>query len=153
MLAVLSCERREVVAGSLRDWEMFCQSDGLHESRKNYKEVSGSFRDGEPLNRMEFFDENNRVRAEWIKWIYNKLWIISSRNKITILHMQSLALQYWQKIISKYDWLDEVRSLTTKWDRSSVSDFLLKRVFVKLSSNSLTVRLEFSANYLTQVRR
>ena len=73
MLAVLSSEKREVVARSLADWEKFCQSDGLTESRKNYKEVSGSFRSGEPINRMEFFDENNRVRAEWIKWIYNKL--------------------------------------------------------------------------------
>ena len=62
-----------MVVRSLGDWELFCQSDGLHESWKNYKEVSGSFRDGEPLNRLEFFDENNRVRAEWIKWIYNKL--------------------------------------------------------------------------------
>lgn len=73
MLAVLSREAREVVAASLRDWENFCQSDGLHESRKNYNEVIGSFQEGEPINRMEFFDENNRVRAEWIKWIYNKL--------------------------------------------------------------------------------
>ena len=73
MLATLACEKREVVSRSLRDWELFCQADGLHESRKNYEEVRGSFQDGEPLSRREFFDENNRVRAEWIKWIYNKL--------------------------------------------------------------------------------
>ena len=73
MLATLACEKREVVSRSLGDWELFCQADGLHESRKNYEEVRGSFQDGEPLSRREFFDENNRVRAEWIKWIYNKL--------------------------------------------------------------------------------
>ena len=73
VLALLSRQDRKTVLGALEDWQEFCQSDGLYESRRNYQEVSGYFEDGEPRNKLEFFDENDRARAEWIKWIYNKL--------------------------------------------------------------------------------
>ena len=73
VLAVLSRQDGQTVLGALEDWLKFCQSDGLHESWRNYQEVSGSFENGEPRNKLEFFDENGQARAEWIKWIYSKL--------------------------------------------------------------------------------
>ena len=73
MLAVISREGSETVAKSLKDWQRFCQSDGLHESRANYQDVARSFHNGELINKLEFFDQNGGVRQEWIKWIYNKL--------------------------------------------------------------------------------
>ena len=73
VLAVLSRQDRQTVLRALEDWREFCQSDRLHESRRNYQEVSSSFENGEPRNKLEFFDEKDQARAEWVKWIYSKL--------------------------------------------------------------------------------
>ena len=72
-MAVISRQSGEVVRRSLEDWARLCDSDGLHETRRSYEDIRSSFEDGEPREKLEFFDENNCVRKEWIQWIYNKL--------------------------------------------------------------------------------
>ena len=72
-MAVISHQPVHVVRRSMEDWARFCDSDGLYETRKSFEDISISFEDGEPKEMREFFEEDNGVRKEWIKWIYNKL--------------------------------------------------------------------------------
>ena len=72
-MAVISRQPVPIVKRSMEDWARFCDSDGLHETRKSFEDISSSIEDGEPKEMREFFEEDNGVRKEWIKWIYNKL--------------------------------------------------------------------------------
>ena len=73
ILCVLSEQSRDVIKKALQDWDNCCDSDRLYESRRSYNDIGQSFIDGEIRHRLEFFDENNCVRKEWIQWVYNKL--------------------------------------------------------------------------------
>lgn len=73
LLAVISRQPVPIVKRSMEDWARFCDSDGLYETRKSFEDISSSIEDGEPKEMREFFEEDNGVRKEWIKWIYNKL--------------------------------------------------------------------------------
>ena len=72
-MAVISRQPVPIVKRSMEDWARFCDSDGLYETRKSFEDISSSIEDGEPKETREFFEEDNGVRKEWIKWIYNKL--------------------------------------------------------------------------------
>ena len=73
ILCVLSEQPRDVIKKALQDWDNCCDSDGLYESRRSFNDIGQSFNNGELRHRLEFFDENNFVRKEWIEWVYKKL--------------------------------------------------------------------------------
>ena len=73
ILCVLSEQPGDMIRKALQDWDNCCDRDGLYESRRSYNDIGQSFINGELRHRLEFFDENNCVRKEWIEWVYNKL--------------------------------------------------------------------------------
>ena len=51
-----------------------CRSDGLHESRLSYEDLSSSvLASGQPRHCEEFWAEDGAVRGEWLQWLHNKL--------------------------------------------------------------------------------
>lgn len=73
LLSVISNQSANVIAKALSDWEESCLENGLFESRNSYEDLARSFKNGQPKHKLEFFDENNCVRKEWIQWIYQKI--------------------------------------------------------------------------------
>jgi len=72
LLSLFSCQPGPVVQGWLLSWEEVCARDGLLESRLAWEDLNKSFTAGVPSDRREFY-EGDRVRREWIQWVYNKL--------------------------------------------------------------------------------
>lgn len=73
ILAVFSNQSSDTVKTLMKDWKLFCESDGLIESWQTYQDIERSFKNGFAVHKEEFFDDANNVRNEWLSWIYSKL--------------------------------------------------------------------------------